>query len=92
MAYTFNQIKAALASEDPEGLLARGVPADEYDCEASLIEGQIAREAGDALIADRVAKIVAEIGDVQFGPFDPQDLQKRRPAFSPVARKIVTFP
>ena len=39
MEYTFRQIKAALDSEDPEGLLAMGAPHNEYYSEASLIEG-----------------------------------------------------
>jgi hypothetical protein len=90
VGYTFRQIKAALDGKDIEGLLAMGSPSDEYANEASLIEGRIAKVAGDVLHVDRIAEIVAEVWDAQFGPFDPEDLDKRRVAFSSVARKIVT--
>ena len=89
MAYTFRKIKAALDSEDVEGLLAMGSPSDEYESEASLIEGRIVRLAGNAPNVDQIAAIVAEVWDAQFGPFDPEGLDKRRVAFSSVARKIV---
>ena len=90
MVYTFRQIKEALDGEDIEGLLELGSPADEYDSEASMIEGRIAKLAGDEFNVDKIADIVAEIWNVQFGPFDEEDLNKRRPAFSSVARRILT--
>jgi hypothetical protein len=90
VGYTFGQIKAALDSEDPAGLLAMGAPADEYASEASLIEGRIAKVAVDKVNVDQIADIVAEVWNSQFGPFDAEDLNKRRQAFSSVARKIVT--
>ena len=90
MEYTFRQIKAALDSEDPEGLLAMGAPHDEYYSEASLIEGRIAKVHTDEISADRIADIVAEVWNSQFGPFDEEDLNKRRQAFSSVARRILT--
>jgi hypothetical protein len=90
VGYTFHTIKVALDSEDVEGLLAMGCPPDEYDSEASLIEGRIAKVPGDKLNADRIADIVAEVWNSQFGPFDEEDLDKRRQAFSSVARRILT--
>ena len=90
MAYTFRPIKAALDSEDPEGLLAVGAPGDEYESEASLIEGRIAKVAADKVNVDQIADIVAEVWNSQFGPFDAENLNKRRQVFSSVARKIVT--
>jgi hypothetical protein len=89
VAYTFRKIKAALDSEDVEGLLAMGSPPDEYDSEASLIEDRIAKVAGDKLNVDRIADIVTEVWNSQFGPFDEEDLNKRRQAFSSVARRIL---
>jgi hypothetical protein len=88
VAYTFRKIKAALDSEDVEVLLAMGAPCDEYESEASLIECGIARVAGPPNV-DQIAEIIGEIWDAQFGPFDPEDLDKRRGSFSSVARKIV---
>jgi hypothetical protein len=88
--YTFRQIKAALDSEDPEGLVAMGAPADEYESEALLIQGRIAKVSADKVSVDQIADIVAEVWNSQFGPFDAENLNKRRPAFSSVARKIVS--
>jgi len=39
----FSKIKAALDSEDIEGLVAIGCPPDEHNSEASLIEGRISK-------------------------------------------------
>jgi hypothetical protein len=88
----FAQIKAALDSEDIEGLLAIGSPPDEYDSEATLIDSRIAalRRLGDEPLGESQAeRIVAEVWDEMFGPFSDEDLQKRQPAFKSVARKIV---
>jgi hypothetical protein len=89
----FSQIKAALDSEDIEGLVAVGCPADEYSGEASLIEDRIAkltRFGDEPLGQSQVERIVAEVWNEEFGPFSDEDLTKRRSAFSSVARKITS--
>jgi len=88
---TFRLIKAALDKEDIEGLLALGSPSDEYDGEASLIEDRIAKLTNfgeKRLTSSEVGDIVTSVWNSQFGPFNPEDLEKRRPAFSSVAQKI----
>ena len=88
----FSKIKAALDSEDVEGLVAIGCPPDEYNSEASLIESGIAkltRFGEKPLAEDQVERIVAEVWNQMFGPFSDEDLQKRHPAFTAVARKII---
>ena len=88
----FSQIKAALDNEDIEGLMAFGCPADEYNGEASLIEGRIAkltRSEHEPLGEAEVERIVAEVWNEEFGPFSDEDLQERRSAFTSVARKII---
>jgi hypothetical protein len=88
----FSQIKAALDGEDIEGLVAIGCPPDEYNSETSLIESRIARLTrfgNEPLEAAKVEAIVAEVWNEQFGPFSDEDLQKRRSAFTAVARRIV---
>jgi hypothetical protein len=88
----FSQIKAALDGEDIEGLVAVGCPPDEYNSEASLIESRIAKltQFGhEPLEEAKVEAIVAEVWNEQFGPFSDEDLQKRRSAFTVVARKII---
>ncbi len=88
---TFSQIKAALDGEDIEGLVTSGCPPDEYNGEASLIESQIAKltRFGEKPLSEtQVERIVEEVWNEMFGPFSDEDLQKRRPAFTAVARKI----
>ncbi|MFY9559507.1 MAG: hypothetical protein WAQ52_04665 [Terriglobales bacterium] len=87
----FHRIKTILDTEDIEGLLAMGCPADEYDAEASLIESGIAAAANlrkKPAEAEQIEKIVAEVWNDMFGPFTDEDLNKRRAAFSSVAKKI----
>jgi hypothetical protein len=88
----FRKIKAALDSEDIEGLLAIGCPTDEYDGEASLIESKLATASNFGKMPfqlDEVERSVAEVWDDQFGPFAKEDLERRRSAFSSVAKKII---
>jgi hypothetical protein len=88
----FSKIKAALDSEDIEGLVAIGCPPDEYNSEASLIEGRLAKltQFGEKPLAeDQVERIVAEVWNEMFGPFSDDELQKRHSAFTAVARKII---
>jgi hypothetical protein len=87
---SFRRIKTALDSEDIEGFLAMGCPADEYDSEASLIESGIAKAASDGkpIDATHIEKIVSEVWNDMFGPFTDEDINKRRYAFSSVAKKI----
>ena len=92
MGYAFRQIKAALNAEDPEGLLAMGAPADEYESEASLIEARIAPASADKLDVGQIADIVAEVWNDRFGPFDADGLNKRHNAFSSVARRLLAQP
>lgn len=87
----FREIKSVLDQEDIEGLLALECPPDEYDGEASLIESGLARATNfgkDKVTTDAIQAIVTEVWSSQFGPFDPDELEKRRPAFFAVAREI----
>ncbi len=87
----FREIKSALDQEDIEGLLALKCPPDEYDGEASLIESGVARATNfgrNKINAETVQGIVSEVWNSQFGPFNPDDLEKRRTAFLAVAQKI----
>jgi hypothetical protein len=69
-----------------------GAPTDEYESEASLIEGRIAKLAdlGKSSDAGQVETIIAEVWNSQFGPFRSDELNKRLPAFSSVARKLTS--
>jgi hypothetical protein len=89
----FQKIKRALDEEDVEGLLALGCPKDEYDSEAKLIEQKV-RDLTDfgkdnLELAD-AARIVREVCNAQFGPFEGAEAEQRRPHYDAVARKIVS--
>jgi hypothetical protein len=89
----FREIKAALDGEDNEGLLAIGSPSDEYDGEASLIESKIAKITNfgkKQLSTEECEKIIEDVWNSQFGPFDPAELGKRQPAFASIARKLAS--
>jgi hypothetical protein len=87
----FREIKAALDSEDIEGLLATGCPSDEYDGEASMIESDVAKITNygeKPLTVEHCERIVIDVWIRQLGPFKAEDLRMRSSAFLSVARKI----
>ena len=92
---TLQHIKSILNEEDVEGLCKMGCPPDEYDSEASLIESGIAKATNlgkTALTVAQIAAAIAEVWTSQFGPFASEELEKRRPAFESVAKKILKQP
>jgi hypothetical protein len=78
-----------LNNEDIEGLLATGAPADEYETEAEMIAQLVDRLAEHEVSLDRVTGIVAGVCGRMFGPFDEDELHRRRPGYRRVARQIV---
>ena len=89
----FRYIKAALDSEDIEGLLALGCPSDEYDGEASLIESGMAKATNfgaRSMGAEELQEIVAYVWNDRFGPFGPDEIERRTAAFANVAKKLTT--
>jgi hypothetical protein len=89
------QVKAALDSEDIEGLLAVGCPADEYDGEASSIESEIAKvtDFGEKPVSvEQAETVVTDVWKRRFGPFTAEDLERRRSQFTAVARRITDHP
>ncbi len=88
----FREIKSTLDREDIEGFLALQCPPDEYDGEASLIESALAKATkfGEQKIGGEIVEtIVAEVWNSRFGPFDPEDLNRRRPALASAAQRIM---
>jgi len=86
------EIKSVLDQADIEGLLALECPCDEYDGEASLIEDRIAKTTNfgkNSISVENVESIVAGVWNSQFGPFDAQNLERRRTIFRSVAEKIL---
>lgn len=88
----FPRIKRALDEEDIEGLLALGCPGDEYDNEAKLIEEKICGSANfgkKTFGPDDLAKIIEDVWDAQFGPFDETESRARNPHYVAAARMVL---
>ncbi len=87
----FQKIKHALDDQDIEGLLALGCPGDEYNGEATLIEDGFCRLTDfgkrPADVAE-AARMVEQIWNLKFGPFEATEAEQRRPHYEAVARKI----
>ena len=89
----YREVKAALDSEDIEGLLAIGAPSDEYKSEASLIEDAIAKATqfgAKEISAAEIESIVRQVWNQMFGPMSDEQLEQRAPAFRCVAAKLKT--
>jgi hypothetical protein len=92
--YLRKQVKVILDNADLEGLLALGAPQDEYDQEVALIESGIdglRKTENVALTENQIADVVANVWSQQFGPFSDDEMNKRRPHFVGVARRIVAL-
>jgi hypothetical protein len=82
-------IDAILRKEDIEGLLNLGAPKDEYSHEAADIHAALeAIEENDA-ISDQIAAVVMTVWEHSFGPFSPDDIQKRSPVLRQVVQRIL---
>ena len=84
-------VRAAIDAEDPEGLLGLGCPADEYCQEISIIAGKIhdlTQRQGSPATAEQISVLVEEVWIKYFGPFDAPDLEKRKPTFQAVGRRL----
>ena len=81
-------IQRALDDEDIEDLLRTGAPRDEYEAEGRMIHESLSAMTGEWSEQATVATI-EQIWDRQFGPFAPDELQRRREAFERIARRII---
>jgi len=88
----FAEIKRALDEEDVEGLLALDCPSNEYDEEARLIADRVrsvTKLGENLLVLADAERIVEEVCNKQFGPFEGAQLEIRRPIWRAVAKRIV---
>jgi len=82
-------IDSILQEEDIEGLLNLGAPKDEYSREAEEIKAALeAIDENDANF-DQVAPLIMTIWERSFGPFSPDDIQKRSPVLRQVVQRIL---
>lgn len=78
-----------LRAEDIEGLIQVGAPSDEYEAEASKVTAALQRAGEVAPTEAALVSILGGVWDEMFGPFSPEQLQQREPAFRDVARQIL---
>jgi hypothetical protein len=79
-----------LRAEDIEGLIQVGAPSDEYEGEARKVTAAL-QGAGQAPPTEAaLVSILRGVWDEMFGPFSPEELQQRDPAFRNVARRILS--
>jgi hypothetical protein len=81
-------IREVLNSEDIEGLLKVGAPADEYESEAQMIATAIKQTSESEVTEEQLSRIVRRVWAEMFGPFSEGEIEKRSAAFRQVARKI----
>jgi hypothetical protein len=82
-------IDAILQKEDVEGLLNLGAPKDEYSREAAEIHAALEAIDENDVTSDGVAAVVMNVWERSFGPFSPDDLQKRSPVLQQVVQYIL---
>ena len=80
-------IAAILQTEDIEGLIELGAPADEYSDEAARIGSRLNALAGE-INEDQVLGIISTVWEQSFG-LSSHDIKQRTPALRRVAGEIV---
>lgn len=82
-------IDSVLQEEDIEGLLNLGAPKDEYSQEAAEIHAALEAIDENEATSDQVAAVVMTVWEHSFGPFSPDDIQKRSPVLQQVVQRIL---
>ncbi len=82
-------IDSILQEEDIEGLLNLGAPKDEYAHEAAEIHAGLEAIDESKVTSDRDATVVMTVWEHSFGPFSPDDFQKRSPVLQQVVQRIL---
>jgi hypothetical protein len=85
----FRIVKAELDKADIECLLALGCPSDEYSLEASRIEDPVSKMTGSRELSQgQLEKIIQNVWNEMFGPFDSKQIQARAAGFKLLAEHI----
>ena len=91
MTTRLEQVRELLRSEDIEGLISMGAPADEYDSEAEMVAERVQRAESVAwngrLARDEVIAILASVWKEMFDLSD-RELAPRRDAFETIATRV----
>ncbi len=83
-------IQHLVREADPEGHLAEGAPADEYEPEEELLFASLSTLSTQQLIVMNVLPVIEEIWRSSFA-LDEEALEKRRPALTGLAMQIERF-
>ena len=83
-----NTIGDLLRSEDIEGLIASGAPADEYASEAREIASMLASLAESDLNEKVITDIISRIWAKSFNR-SPEEIQQRTSAFRRIAQQLI---
>ena len=83
-------IQELMRSADPEGHLADGAPADEYEPEEQQLLAAIAPLSTAELLATNITPILEQIWRTSFS-LDDEALASRRPALLSLAKEIERF-
>jgi hypothetical protein len=78
-----------LKEEDIEGLLNLGAPKDEYSHEAEEIKAALEAIDENNVTSDQVATVVMTVWERSFGPFAPDDIQRRSSVLRQVVQRIL---
>jgi hypothetical protein len=80
-------IKNILREEDIEGFIQLGAPADEYDSEAEELEVMLSK-LGGMHSEEQIVEVLEDVWNEFFGPFNAEEIGKRRGAFRRVAHRL----
>jgi hypothetical protein len=85
-----HSIRELVRAADPEGHIAEGAPADEYEPEEEAIFAAIAHLSTAQLVPDTLAPIIEQAWRDSFA-HDDEALTRRRPALLSLAQQIARF-
>jgi UDP-N-acetylmuramoylalanine-D-glutamate ligase len=88
MTISFAHIDSILQTEDVEGLIALGAPADEYSCEAKDINAALVKLSDDQLTEANIIAVIALVWAKYFG-LSSEDIAKRMQAFQRIAHRLI---
>ena len=83
-------IQELLRSADPEGFIADGAPADEYELEETRLFAAISDFSTAQMLATNIVPILDDIWQQAFS-LDAAALSERRPALLSLAQEIERF-
>ena len=85
-----HSLQELVRAADPEGHIAEGAPADEYEPEEEAIFAAIAHMSTNELVSENLTPIIEEVWRNSFAQ-DDASLAASRPALSQLSEQIARF-